>query len=132
MNNERLPQSSFPVSPMRMCHELALKLNTPKHGCIEYRMAAPYIDMADVIQDAQQDGILGEQQRWEMVTWTTRALPNIEPGLSRGVEPEEVEVLTRWHLEKAMQAEEKGDEAEAYWHRQRVNDLEAAYGKVSM
>jgi hypothetical protein len=49
-----------------------------------------------------------------------------------GLEPEEVEVLTRWHLEKAMQAEEKGDEAEAYWHRQRVNDLEAAYGKVSM
>jgi hypothetical protein len=58
MNNERLPQSSFPVSPMRMGHKLALKLNTPKHGCIEYRMAAPYIDMADVIQDAQQDGII--------------------------------------------------------------------------
>jgi hypothetical protein len=34
------------------------KLNTPKHGCIEYRMAAPQIDMADAIQDAQQDGII--------------------------------------------------------------------------
>jgi hypothetical protein len=40
------------------CHKLAVKLNTPKHGCIEYRMAGPQIDMADIIQDAQQDGLL--------------------------------------------------------------------------
>ena len=40
------------------CHKLALKLNTPKHGCFEYKMAAPQMDMADTIQDAQQDGII--------------------------------------------------------------------------
>ena len=40
------------------CHKLALKINTPKHGCFEYKMAAPYIDVADAIQDAQQDGII--------------------------------------------------------------------------
>ena len=37
---------------------LALKINTPKHECFEYKMAAPYIDMADAIQDAQQDGFI--------------------------------------------------------------------------
>jgi hypothetical protein len=40
------------------CHKLALKINTPKHGCFEYKMAAPQMDMADAIQDAQQDGII--------------------------------------------------------------------------
>jgi len=40
------------------CHKLALKINAPKHGCFEYRMAAQHIDMADAIQDAQQDGII--------------------------------------------------------------------------
>jgi len=40
------------------CHKLALKINAPKHGCFEYRMAAPHIDMADVVQDARQDGII--------------------------------------------------------------------------
>jgi hypothetical protein len=40
------------------CHKLALKLNTPKHGCFEYRMAVPHIDVSDAIQDAQQDGII--------------------------------------------------------------------------
>jgi hypothetical protein len=43
------------------CHKLALKLNTPKHGCLEYRMAVPPLDAvsaADAIQDASQDGLL--------------------------------------------------------------------------
>jgi hypothetical protein len=40
------------------CHKLALKINAPKHGCFEYRMSARHIDMADAIQDAQQDGII--------------------------------------------------------------------------
>jgi hypothetical protein len=26
------------------CHKLALKINTPKHGCFEYKMAAPQMD----------------------------------------------------------------------------------------
>lgn len=40
------------------CHKFALKLNAPKHGCIEYLMAAPHFDVADTLQDAQQDGII--------------------------------------------------------------------------
>ena len=40
------------------CHKLALKFNAPNHACFEYRMAAPHIDMADVVEDAQQDGII--------------------------------------------------------------------------
>ena len=37
------------------CHKLALKINAPKHGCFEYRMAVPHIDVADAVQDEQQD-----------------------------------------------------------------------------
>jgi len=37
------------------CHKLALKLNTPKHGCFEYRIATPQVDMADAVQDELQD-----------------------------------------------------------------------------
>ena len=40
------------------CHKLALKINAPKHGCFEYRMAVPHIDMADAVQDELQDGII--------------------------------------------------------------------------
>jgi hypothetical protein len=42
------------------CHKLALKLNTPKLGCFEYRIAAPHADVADAVQDELQDrGIIG-------------------------------------------------------------------------
>ena len=37
------------------CHKLALKLNTPKHGCFEYRIATPHADVADAVQDELQD-----------------------------------------------------------------------------
>ena len=37
------------------CHKLALKLNTPKHGCFEYRIAVPHTDVADAVQDELQD-----------------------------------------------------------------------------
>jgi hypothetical protein len=37
------------------CHKLALKLNAPKHGCVEYRMAVPHTDVADAVQDTLQD-----------------------------------------------------------------------------
>ena len=37
------------------CHKLALKLNTPKHGCFEYRVATPHADVADAVQDELQD-----------------------------------------------------------------------------
>jgi hypothetical protein len=37
------------------CHKLALKLNTPKHGCFEYRIATPHADVADADQDELQD-----------------------------------------------------------------------------
>jgi hypothetical protein len=38
------------------CHKLALKLNTPKHGCFEYRIAVPqHADVADAVQDELQD-----------------------------------------------------------------------------
>ena len=37
------------------CHKLALKLNTPKHGCFEYRIATPRADVADAVQDELQD-----------------------------------------------------------------------------
>jgi hypothetical protein len=37
------------------CHKLALKINAPKHGCIEYRMATPHRDVADAVQDELQD-----------------------------------------------------------------------------
>jgi hypothetical protein len=40
------------------CHKLAIKINAPKHGCFEYRIAVPQVDMADVIDDAKQDGII--------------------------------------------------------------------------
>ena len=37
----------------------ALKINVPKHGCFEYRIAAPQIDVADAVQDTlQDDGII--------------------------------------------------------------------------
>ena len=36
-------------------HKLALKLNTPKHGCFEYRIATPHADVADAVQDELQD-----------------------------------------------------------------------------
>ena len=36
------------------CHKLALKLNTPKHGCFEYRIATPPADVADAVQDELQ------------------------------------------------------------------------------
>jgi hypothetical protein len=29
-----------------------------KHGRLSYEMAVPHVDMADAIQDAQQDGII--------------------------------------------------------------------------
>ena len=40
------------------CHKLALKLNTPKHGCFEYRMAVPHIDLyaAECSPSAPQEG----------------------------------------------------------------------------
>ena len=60
LNNGAITSIVIPgLADENECHKLALKLNTPKHGCIEYRMAAPQIDMADAIQDAQQDGIIG-------------------------------------------------------------------------
>ena len=37
------------------CHKLALKLNTPKHGCFEYRIATPHADVADAVHDELQD-----------------------------------------------------------------------------
>jgi hypothetical protein len=37
------------------CHKLALKINAPKHGCFEYRMATPHADVADAVQDELQD-----------------------------------------------------------------------------
>jgi len=37
------------------CHKLALKLNTPKHACFEYRLAVPHADVADAVQDELQD-----------------------------------------------------------------------------
>ena len=37
------------------CHKLALKINTPKHGCFEYRIAAPHADVVDAVQDELQD-----------------------------------------------------------------------------
>ena len=37
------------------CHKLALKLNPPKHGCFEYRIATPHADVADAVQDELQD-----------------------------------------------------------------------------
>jgi hypothetical protein len=37
------------------CHNLALKFNAPKHGCFEYRIATPHLDMADAVQDELQD-----------------------------------------------------------------------------
>jgi hypothetical protein len=37
------------------CHTLALKINTPKHGCFEYRIATPHADVADAVQDELQD-----------------------------------------------------------------------------
>lgn len=40
------------------CHKLALKINAPKHGCFEYRIAVPQIDTADIIDDAKQDGLI--------------------------------------------------------------------------
>ena len=33
------------------CHKLALKLNTPKHGCFEYRIATPHADVAPAADD---------------------------------------------------------------------------------
>jgi hypothetical protein len=40
------------------CHALALKMGAIKHACHQYEMAASQMDMADAIQDAQQDGII--------------------------------------------------------------------------
>jgi hypothetical protein len=37
------------------CHKLSLKLNTPKHGCFEYRIAPPNADVADAVQNELQD-----------------------------------------------------------------------------
>ena len=37
------------------CHKLALKLNAPKHGCFEYRIATLHADVADAVQDELQD-----------------------------------------------------------------------------
>jgi len=37
------------------CHKLALKINAPKHGCFEYRLAVPHADVADAVQDELQD-----------------------------------------------------------------------------
>ena len=37
------------------CHKLALKLNAPKHGRFEYRIATPHADVADAVQDELQD-----------------------------------------------------------------------------
>ena len=38
------------------CHKLALKLNTPKHACFEYRITVPqHADVADAVQDELQD-----------------------------------------------------------------------------
>ena len=37
------------------CHKLALKINAPKHGCFEYRIATQQVDMADAVQDVLQD-----------------------------------------------------------------------------
>jgi hypothetical protein len=37
------------------CHKLSLKLNTPKHGCFEYRIAPPHADVADAVQNELQD-----------------------------------------------------------------------------
>jgi hypothetical protein len=37
------------------CHKLAIKFNAPHHGCYEYRLAVPHIDMADAVQDMLQD-----------------------------------------------------------------------------
>ena len=37
------------------CHKLALKLNTPKYGCFEYRIATPLADVVDAVQDELQD-----------------------------------------------------------------------------
>jgi hypothetical protein len=59
LNNGAITSIVVPgIADENECHKLALKLNTPKHGCVEYRMVAPHIDMADAIQDAQQDGII--------------------------------------------------------------------------
>jgi hypothetical protein len=45
------------------CHKLALKLNTPKHGCFEYRMATPHADVADAVQDKLQDNGMDKNMR---------------------------------------------------------------------
>jgi hypothetical protein len=37
------------------CHKLALKINAPKHGCFEYRLAVSHADVADTVQDTLQD-----------------------------------------------------------------------------
>jgi hypothetical protein len=59
MNNGAVSTVVIPgLADENECRKLALKLNTPKHGCIEYRMTAPQFDMADAIQDAQQDGTI--------------------------------------------------------------------------
>ena len=46
------------IADQNECAKLAIKLGAAKYGCFEYRMAAPHVDMADAIQDAQQDGII--------------------------------------------------------------------------
>jgi hypothetical protein len=43
------------VASENACHQLAIKLNAPKHGCFSYEMATPHLDMADAVQDELQD-----------------------------------------------------------------------------
>jgi len=56
LNNGSLVPIVIPgLADENECHKLALKINGPKHGCFEYRMATPHADVADAVQDELQD-----------------------------------------------------------------------------
>ena len=52
------------VIPENECHKVAIKINAPKHVCVEYRIAVPHTDVADAVQDELQDsGVIQVKRR---------------------------------------------------------------------